>query len=341
MKLPNGYGAIMKLSGRRRKPYAVRITVGWTDDGKQIRKYLGYYKTRQEAMKALADYNENPFDLATRDITFADLYEKWVNLKERSRQVTACNAAAFKSLSALHDMAFADIRKRHIQGVIDSSNLSFSSKQRMKILCNQLFKYAIDQEIATTNFAALVEMPPSEQSQIHTPFTPAELDTLWQNTDDSGALIALILSYTGLRPSELAQIKIADVDLDNRYMRGGVKTAAGKNRIIPIALKILPIIERLYTPDTEYLLISPIDNQPALTYARIVNHFWKRSPVLKSLPVRHLPHDGRHTCATLMDDADIPLKIRQLILGHSAQDITTRVYTHKTIQQLIDAIDKI
>lgn len=75
----------MKLSGRRRKPYAVRITVGWADNGKQIRKYLGYYKTRQEAMKALADHNENPFDLATRDITFADL---WVNLKERSKAAT-------------------------------------------------------------------------------------------------------------------------------------------------------------------------------------------------------------------------------------------------------------
>ena len=340
MKLPNGYGAIMKLSGRRRKPYAVRITVGWTEDGKQIRKYLGYYKTRQEAIKALADYNENPFDLATREITFAELYEKWLTLKERGKQVTACNAAAFKSLSVLHNMAFVDIRKRHIQGIIDSSDLSFSSKQRMKVLCNQLFKYAIDQEIVTTNFAALVEMPPSEQSQIHIPFNSTELDTLWQNTDDSGVVIALILSYTGLRPAELAQIKTSDVDLENRYMRGGIKTAAGKNRIIPIAKKILPIINQLYNPSAEYLLASPLDNKPALTYARLVNHFWKRSSVLKSLPTKHLPHDGRHTCATLLANAEVPLETRQLILGHAARDITSRVYTHKTIQQLVDAIDR-
>lgn len=272
MKLPNGYGTVTKLSGRRRKPYAARITTGWTEDGKQIKKYLGYYKTRQEAMKALADYNQNPFDLAAHEVTFAELYEKWLTLKERGKQVTACNAAAFKSLSALHNMVFADIRKRHIQGVIDSSSLSFSSKQRMKVLCNQLFKYAIDQEIVTTNFAALVEMPPSEQSQIHNPFTDEELNILWQNADDTGAQIALILSYTGLRPTELAQIKIADVDLENRYMRGGVKTAAGKNRIIPIAKKILPIINQLYNSSTEYLLASPVDNKPVLTYARFVNH---------------------------------------------------------------------
>ena len=56
MKLPNGYGAVVKLSGKRRKPYAARVTLKWTEDGKQIRKYLGFFRTRQEALKALANY---------------------------------------------------------------------------------------------------------------------------------------------------------------------------------------------------------------------------------------------------------------------------------------------
>ena len=131
------------------------------------------------------------------------------------------------------------------------------------------------------------------------------------------------------------------MDLENRYMRGGLKTLAGKNRVIPVALKILPLIKHLYNPDAEYLVISPLDNKPIVTYARFVSHFWKRSPILKSLPTKHLPHDGRHTCATLLDNAEVSLKIRQLILGHAAPDITSRVYTHKTIQQLVDAIDRI
>lgn len=111
MKLPNGYGSVVNLGKRRRKPYAARITVGWTEDGKQKKKYLGYYKTRQEAMKALADYNENPFDLATREVTFAELYEKWLTLKERGKQVTVSNAAAFKNLSVLHNFCLLKKRK--------------------------------------------------------------------------------------------------------------------------------------------------------------------------------------------------------------------------------------
>ena len=64
----------------------------------------------------------------------------------------------------------------------------------------------------------------------------------------------MILLYTGLRPSELAQIRTADVKLNERYMRGGMKTKAGKNRMIPLAEKIVTLIEFLYNSANEYLL---------------------------------------------------------------------------------------
>lgn len=40
----NGFGSIVKLIGARRKPYAVRITVGWKD-GKQVRKRIFIKRT--------------------------------------------------------------------------------------------------------------------------------------------------------------------------------------------------------------------------------------------------------------------------------------------------------
>jgi integrase len=57
--------------------------------------------------------------------------------------------------------------------------------------------------------------------------------------------------------------------------------------------------------------------------------------------MNHLPHDCRHTCATLLANADVDKKIIQLILGHRSQDITDRVYTHKTLSQLIDAVNRL
>lgn len=53
MRNPNGYGSIINLGKGRRKPFAIRMTVGYDDQGRQIRKYLGYYKTRRETMEQL------------------------------------------------------------------------------------------------------------------------------------------------------------------------------------------------------------------------------------------------------------------------------------------------
>ena len=42
MRLPSGYGSVVKLSGKRRKPFQVRLTKGFTDEGKQIYIYYSY-----------------------------------------------------------------------------------------------------------------------------------------------------------------------------------------------------------------------------------------------------------------------------------------------------------
>ena len=56
----------------------------------------------------------------------------------------------------------------------------------------------------------------------------------------------------------------------------------------------------------------------------------------------HTPHDCRHTFATLLNDAGAnPVSIKRL-LGHSSgNDITEKIYTHKDIEQLRIAIEKI
>ena len=286
-------------------------------------------------MNALANYNQNPFDVDLRKLSFAEIYAMWACYKFKDKPVKAVYVAAYKNLAALHNVTFSELRKRHMQTVIDDCPLSVQAKSHMKSLCSQMFKYAIDLEITNMNYATLVELPTRDESKKHKSFSYRELDTLWEHTNELGVKIALILCYTGLRPTELAQIKTADVHLPERYMRGGIKTAAGKNRAIPIAEKILPLVEFFYEPANEYLL--NVNGKPLLNVGKLRNRVWNKTP----LPANHLPHDGRHTCATLMDNTQIPLKIKQLIMGHSSQDITSRVYTHKTLEQLIEAINRI
>lgn len=77
MKNPNGYGSVFKLGGNRRRPWCARVTIGWTDEGKQKYKNIRYYEEREEAMIVLAQYNCDPYDLDNNRITFAEIYEKW------------------------------------------------------------------------------------------------------------------------------------------------------------------------------------------------------------------------------------------------------------------------
>ena len=62
---------------------------------------------------------------------------------------------------------------------------------------------------------------------------------------------------------------------------------------------------------------------------------------MQTVCMEHLPHDGRHTCATLMESAGIPLIRRKLILGHAIRDVTEGVYTHVKPEELIAEISKI
>lgn len=83
MKLPNGFGSVYKLSGRRRRPWVAAKTFGWEFDEKgqkvkQKQQAIGYYATRQEAMTALVQYNENPYDLNFNKTTFFGSIRKMV-----------------------------------------------------------------------------------------------------------------------------------------------------------------------------------------------------------------------------------------------------------------------
>ena len=84
MKLPNSYGSVIKLGGKRRKPYAVRISKLVEDDtGKVKRKYtyLAYFSKPEMAYTYLAEYNSGavvPEHMKYSDSpTFAEMYEKW------------------------------------------------------------------------------------------------------------------------------------------------------------------------------------------------------------------------------------------------------------------------
>ena len=336
MKNPHGYGSVFKLAGNRRKPWCARITVGWTDEGKQQYKNIGYYEERSDAMIALAQYNNDPYDLDSTKITFAELYEKWS--EEKFPKISDSNIRGYKTsfnkCSMLHDMKFKQIRKMHMQRVVDENqHLSYQVRMKIKTLFSQLYQFGLENDIVEKDYSKFVDAGEQTTTIVRTPFTDEEIETLWRNLDTPYVDTILIMIYSGMRVGELLSIESANVNIDKQILIGGIKTKASINRTIPIHDRILPLIDT----SNDYLVVSPTGKK--MSYNNYIQRQF--TPIMKKLGMNHLPHDCRHTTATKLDNVGVDRTIIKLILGHTSNDVTERVYTHKTPEQLLSAINKI
>lgn len=355
-KLPNGYGTIYKMSGKRSKPYRAMKTDKWiidpvTGKSKQIRFTIGYYQSREDAMIALANYNEDPYDIKADSITFSEVYEKWsenyfptLSNPSSVRTVTA----AYAYCNGLYDMRMKDIKVSHLEGTILNAQVGDSTKSRIKSLFNMMYKYAVAHDIVEKNYASVMfaNGNPIKRSRTKevVPFSQEEIFLLWDNLDNI-AFADMILTgiYSGWRPQELAILKVADIDLEAGTMLGGLKTDAGKNRIVPIHPLIKPLIENRIQEATDMrseFLFNDANGQQGtyMTYDKYRKRFEK---VMTYLKLTHRPHETRHTFITKAKACNVDEYILKLIVGHTIDDITEKVYTHRTIDQLRAEMEKI
>lgn len=338
MRLPNGYGSIHKLSGNRRKPYRVRITTGWNNEGKQEFLTVGYYETKQAALIALSEYHKNPFTEDQRETTLEQLYNKWSKTKYEkvSYSTMITYTSVWKHCETIKDIPFIDLKLHHLQSVADSLGDKVGQKEHLKNLFNQLYDYAIKNDMPVKKYSSYIEIGTMERKLERKPFSEEEIKTLWKNIDRMKYIdMLLVYIYTGFRPSELLEITRNEVNLEEGYLKGGMKTKAGKNRIVPIHHRIMPIIEKWYNMNNEYLFVNNQGKQ--MKYRN-----WKdeiMGKICEQLKMEHLPHDTRHTFATRMDNVDANKLCIKRIMGHQSTDITDKVYTHKDIEELKKAIE--
>ena len=331
---PNGYGSVVKLSGRRRRPFMVRKTVGYDDRAYPIYDIIGYYATRAEAMMALAEYNADPYDVNLAKLTFKELYERWseTELPKLGKSLQGAHKAAFKHCSTLYNIQYKKLRKFHMQNCIDLCGKSGSTQTHIKNLFTTLDKYAYDQDIINKCYSANLTTTTTE-AKARVPFTKDEIRTIEAHIGEPLFDETMFMLYTGCRVSEMLKLKSADIDLDNRTLVLGVKTEAGKNRVVPIHKKLVPIIKAHI--GGEYLFDHPRSktarNPETALETKFLSQWGKQ--------FNHDTHDCRHTFRSELDRKGANKVCIDLIMGHKNQDVGERVYTHKTIEELIDTID--
>nr|MCR4717015.1 site-specific integrase [Lachnospiraceae bacterium] len=330
-------------------------------------KPQSYFPTYNDAYRALLKYNENPYDLSD-NLTLAELYDKWYSeycaSKKKSYSTQKSISSVWKYCSAFYDFPAREIRSRHIRKFIDEASLKVNKqvkpatpyiKTRLKSLFNMMLDFAVEYEIIERNYSRTIQLNSEIYQQLedehryHIPFTDREINALWNNLGKIPYInVILIQCYSGWRPSELGLIKLENVDLKNDTIMGGMKTEAGKNRIVPIHPKIRPLVEELYNEanalGSEYL-INCTDglyyrSGYFLTYGRYKIRFLKVIKELKLNP-NHLPHDCRKHFITTAKRFNVDEYAIKYIVGHVISDITERVYTKRETAWLKKEIKKI
>lgn len=365
---PNKSGTVVKLSGKRSKPYMAKITTGYSDiDGSQIQKPLGYFENREDALNALALYNLsknqkindqqlqqlggslyqsitnfNNHDLPTfKDIYIIILNKELANLTKS--RIGAYNAA-FKRLSKLHNKQINSISLFDMQECIDKSKLEVGSKVLfdMKTICTKIFEYAVIHQYIKRDQDFTSYLDASKKDSIrtkHKPFSLEEIKRIKQY-DTFESRICLIYLLTGARPIELLDnFKKENVFIDViedghivSYIITGSKTNTGKNRIIPIHNYIKP-----FFLNTLVKLNQEVKGQKTQYYQN--NYF---NVLMKELNYEgHTPYDTRHTFASLAKLNGVDDFYRKRIMGHKSKDITDDVYTHTFKFKLFEEINKI
>lgn len=360
MRLPNGFGNVSKLSGKRRNPWRARKTTGWTIDektqkAKQSYITIGYYPTRQSALQALSEYNTNPYDLDANKITFAEVFEKWSEKKFEEISPSNINGykASYKLCESIYNMKFADIKLAHLQAIVDKSGKNFPTLKKLKAMLNQMFDYATMHEIISKDrhIVEYLNIGKEEQSTRHYRFSKSEIDALWRWSDGNEYVqVILMLIYSGVRPSELFNAKCSDVDLEEGYF----SIAKGKNvnatRKVPIHDRTLPFFKNWMSKGNEYLItnLSGGKFQFDTNHHSYTESFW--CPVLADIGIlqytnekgevaEHLPHDTRHTFTSMWKEKKLDEAMRRKIQGHSGKGIGEIVYTHFELQKLREELN--
>ncbi|MBR4265674.1 MAG: tyrosine-type recombinase/integrase [Bacteroidales bacterium] len=141
-------------------------------------------------------------------------------------------------------------------------------------------------------------------------------------------LIIELFYDTGVRETELINIKCKDIDKGNLTIR--VFGKGGKTRLIPISRTLCERLEPLMTDGDQYLFLTDKGRQmyPRLVY-RIVHKYLETTNSVN----QNSPHVLRHSFATSLLNNGADLNAIKTLLGHANLN-ATQIYTHTTYEKL-------
>lgn len=281
-------------------------------------------------LEQFADYLslEKNYSVHTVNAYSKDI-EEFSTFCHHNYDLTSIDLAAYVMIrSWIVQMSENDISNRSINRKIASLKAYFKFLQKIgEIEASPLAKHK------ALKTAKKIEIPFSEAEM------NAVLSSIAYSDDFEGKrdkLIIHVLYATGMRRSELINLKLSDVNFESNTIK--VLGKRNKERIIPMLLETKEYFGSYYKSrnqlttitDKRFVFLSKSGNKvyETLVY-RIINKYFREV----SAKVKTSPHILRHTFATHLLNKGADLNAVKELLGHSSL-ASTQVYTHNSIAEL-------
>lgn len=227
-----------------------------------------------------------------------------------------------------------NVKESHIMDFLlfKRDSLSISSIARLLATIKSFYKFLVLDDIINFNPAEDIDSPKLSE-KLPSILSFDEVKKLIESADNTRDKLLIEIFYaTGIRVSELANLKLEDIDMHEGWVR--IFGKGSKERFVPINKKVV----RLLTTHIEKKLLEPSSFIFSKSKGKHLSReaIWKiiKKYALKSGITKNItPHTLRHSFATHLLENGADLRIIQELLGHSNID-TTQIYTHVNIKNL-------
>ena len=217
-----------------------------------------------------------------------------------------------------------DITKEYLKYLYDRG-INKNSISRKLSSIRGFYNYLVKEEIISTNYFNNI---PSPKKDLYLP--------KFLNSEERDTLIIELLYATGLRVSELVNIKVKDIDSGNKSIK--VLGKGDKERIVlynnhtskALDIYLNDAYHIFNKKNSEYLILNHNGGKLSDRYVRMIIDKLVRKA---NLDIKISPHTIRHTFATDMLEEGADLMTVKELLGHESLN-TTSIYTHITNEQI-------
>lgn len=236
---------------------------------------------------------------------------------------------------------YCDIEYSDLHGLLiyyEKKNIKSRSVRRKISSLKGFYKFLVRNNEINENPFMYISLPKTEKKlpQFLNYNEMVEIFESVETNDRLGLrnrLIIELLYATGIRVSELVNIKKEDVDINNKEIK--IVGKGNKMRIVyfnDLCLRYLTIYLKKYYNNSPYLILNKDGNKITTRgVALIIDKVIKKTSILKKIS----PHVLRHTFATHLLNNGCDLMSVQELLGHSSIS-TTGIYTHITTEHIMD-----